>query len=419
MRKVRVKIGNIKLNMEIIVAVLIMAVPFVHLGNFYGYHAKLYFCYALTAVLLVCIGFSVINRISLLKESMILVLFLALSMVTKNFPASVEYFVVMLCGICILHTRFSRKTQNVIINIMASIGVLYALTIIWQWIAPGSFYLALQNIVSEGPYIQAVNAPYLGDYTGFACESNRAGLCIAPAASIYFARVFFSQKNKRVKNIVILGVTYLALLLTGRRAFSIFFSFIMVVGAIYVLMKKKSGISKIAAIVLFITFLVAGYFFLYDRVVTLLMNQSSSGIDISNREVYWRLAIRMFQQSPVIGNGMRSYDYYYNIMSQRNIIFAGAHNCYLQMLAEIGIIGTVLFIVLIIIMNVRTLRCLVFTVRNSYKWDAVLSISSLMMQFMFMLLALSESAFIAPYSLLLYFLILNIANNSICNVNKD
>lgn len=119
----------------------------------------------------------------------------------------------------------------------------------------------------------------------------------------------------------------------------------------------------------------------------------------------------MFKERPLTGMGMRSYDFQYNLMSGRNLTFAGAHNCYLQMLAEIGIIGTMLFFGMVFFMLFRTVKLTVFCIRKQYEIVGSYAMMSLFMQCIFVCVAMSEAIFFAPYSAILYFIILSISEN--------
>lgn len=407
MRKIKIAVGKKGIDTEKIVMLLILAVPFLNIWIFYGYRAKLFCVAALMVLLIGCRLFSVITYAKPFLTGTILWLYMTFSMLVKNFPTSAEYYIVLTCGFFIMSIQLKKQNIIFVIRCMTVIGVIYAVSMYAQWLFPDAFYSVLSKLVSEGPYMQAVNSPPLGDYTGLACESNRAGLCIAPATSYYFANFFFKENiRNKVLNIVWFLITYGALVLTGRRAFILFFPTILFGIAIYVLFRKKSVLSKLLGVFLIATVGLIGYYFLYDKVIFLLTNGSSSGLQLSNREVYWGLALRLFHQSPLIGNGMRSYDYNYKKMSGRDLIFAGAHNCYLQMLAEIGIIGLVLFLLFVLFMVFKTLSRISAFINTRNSEGAIIAITSIMMQLMFVFLSLSESAFIAPYSLILYYIII-------------
>ena len=420
MRQITIKIGTFTLNLGVLIIILILSVPFLNLWKFYGYPAKLYYIYGLLFILIFAVLVFKIRLIKLPKIAILLLIYLFYLSLFKNFPFSLEYFLVMLCGVVIMIIPFTKKMQNIQIFIIKVIGLFYAMTMIWQWISPNSFNSVLQLFVSSGPFQQAISSPLVGDYTGFACESNRAGLCIAPAASIFFSNFFFRKSRKKMFwNMMGFTIAYVALVLSGRRAFILFFPVVLLVVTFYILLKKHNRRSMIVALVLATVLFIFIYFYAFQMIIQLLTHGSNDGIALSNREIYWDLALRMYNQSPLFGNGLRSYDFYYNLMSGRNIIFAGAHNCYLQMLAEIGFIGTILYVGFIMFMIIKTLKGMTYCIKNNFSNTGKVFILSFMMQCMFILLALSESAFIAPYSLILYFIMLNLSQNAAYSLMKE
>ncbi len=393
---------------------MIIAVPFCNIGVFYGYKAKLYVTSFILIVTIIACLFKILKYNKIGNISIIIIIYYSLLAVSKNFPNSIQFYILLITSILIINIKFSNNTIKMIIQVISFIGLFYALTVFWQLIFPNSFYNVLRKVVSYGQYLQAMQSPPLGDYTGFACESNRAGLCISPATSVYFAKIFFSKKQ-HIQLVDLLGflITYFSLILTGRRAFILFYPIIITFVIIYINLKKREGLAKVISIITTICIVILLYLLFRREIFSILSNGSNHGIALSNREVYWDLAIKLFENSPIFGNGMRSYDYYYNLMSGRGIVFAGAHNCYLQLLAEVGTIGTALFFGFIFMVLYRTLRRLIYAIRNFNKFDSIVKLSSLMMQLMFLLLSSSESALIAPYSLILYSLLANLGYNAI------
>ena len=206
---------------------------------------------------------------------------------------------------------------------------------------------------------------------------------------------------------------FFAMYLSGRRAFIIFFPTVVVSYIIYFLFRKGKSWSVLFRNIYFIcnTFSFI-YLWGYQFVIGLLTGGSGDTIQLSKRERYWDLALRMFYERPLTGMGMRSYDTQYDLMSGRGLIFAGAHNCYLQFLAETGIIGLVLFIIFIISMIFKTLKTTIFCIHNRKDFFGSISMASLFMQCIYVIVAMSESVYIAPYSLTLYFVLLCLAENA-------
>ena len=59
-----------------------------------------------------------------------------------------------------------------------------------------------------------------------------------------------------------------------------------------------------------------------------------AAVDLSNRELFWAIAFKMFKTSPIFGHGMMAYDNYYNDFFNHDYTFAGAHNSYFQLFAD-------------------------------------------------------------------------------------
>ena len=85
---------------------------------------------------------------------------------------------------------------------------------------------------------------------------------------------------------------------------------------------------------------------------------NSEGDVLSGREVFWNYAMEMFRQNPLFGKGFLSFNDY---AFYRGFRYYGerwnyqAHNVYIQLLAETGIVGFLLMTLLIILMLFKTI----------------------------------------------------------------
>lgn len=421
MNKLQFRINNKVIYLEQIIGIFLLTIPFLNLWSFFGYYAKLYIVgFTLIVLLLIKLGeHSSWNRAPIINS--IFLVYMTIQMLLINFPTSFTYYIIIITGCLITQLKLSKRTIETMQSFMIAIGLFYAITMIWQWASQDSFNSVLRLFVLEGNYQQAIESvKYAGDFTGFACESNRACVCIAPAASILFSRLFFKNNNKHFwRTLIQFSVTYFSIILSGRRAFIIFFPTVLIGVSLYFLFRKRSKSAKLLAIFLAFVIFFVFYFFLYDKVIYLLTRGSGTTIALSNREVYWDLALSLYGENPIFGKGMRSYDYYYNIMSGRNIIFAGAHNSYLEMLAEIGIVGTILFSGVILYMIIKTASRTVYCMRiNNHETGQIL-MSALLVECMLVLAGLSEAIFFAPFSLVLYFVFSNISLNAASFVTEE
>lgn len=408
------KLGDIIFTFDYFVVALILIIPFLNLSHFNVYKSKLNCILVFFVVTVLLRAFRFVETNPIPKIVYPLLGYLAVSMFFLNFPSSYEYLLVLLWGVLVSSLKFSEKTLNKIIKVLIILGMFFALTLIWQWAAPGSFYFVLKRFVSDAQYQQAIEYTYGGDYTGFACESIWACLCISPAACILVAKLFFKETRRKntIKNIIMLLIMLLAFYISGRRAIILVFPVVVVAYIIYFLFKKRTAWSILALMFILLVGILIVYFWGYEFAVGILTKGNGHSIQLNNRGKYWGLALRMFRERPLTGLGMRSYDIQYEIMSGRGMRFAGAHNCYLQYLAEMGIIGLFLFLLFIGFMIYKTLKNTLYCVRNGKDYPGFILMASLLMQCIFVCLGMSESVFFAPYSCSLYFAMLCLAENA-------
>jgi O-antigen ligase len=132
---------------------------------------------------------------------------------------------------------------------------------------------------------------------------------------------------------VSVGLLYMLALTKVRGAWAaFFFSF-----ALLTLVKlKKLGI------ILLIIFIFSAVF-----INRSLRSDIFSMASMSDRSVMWQNSVEIFKKHPLLGSGLNTF--YVNYMNIRQDCFkyihgSYAHNCYLQMAADIGLVGLLMFI---------------------------------------------------------------------------
>jgi len=115
--------------------------------------------------------------------------------------------------------------------------------------------------------------------------------------------------------------------------------------------KNKKNVT-ICIVLMFVLPLIF-YSFLGNLVMDILASGKGrnygAAVDLSNRELFWAIAFKMFKTSPIFGHGMMAYDNYYNDFFNHDYTFAGAHNSYFQLFAEMGFLGGVIYVYAIFI----------------------------------------------------------------------
>lgn len=152
------------------------------------------------------------------------------------------------------------------------------------------------------------------------------------------------QKNLKYFLYLVLTVNLACLLLTFSRG--AWLTLIVVMGMLGVLINIR--ILYVLLGVLIISFLTM-HDILVARIVSIFSQTDTSA---ALRWAYWDSTIQMIDWNPVLGIGWSAYQYVYPeydyFINNPDIVIYHAHNMYLNMLAEIGIVGGIVYISLFI-----------------------------------------------------------------------
>ena len=198
----------------------------------------------------------------------------------------------------------------------------------------------------------------------------------------------------------------IALLLTGKRAVLIF-------GAVGIFIayfclnadKPSKRIVKIIGVVILIVllFFIARTFIpALDNFINRFIETSERGDITTGRGELSSVAVRFFAENPIIGIGWDHYKYYYLAVYNKLL---NAHNVFLQLLAENGILGAAPFFGLFVLLYVRAIRALLRYVKTEAEKDPACTLAltlSISMQTMFLLYCLTgnplyDSQMLIPY----------------------
>ena len=143
-------------------------------------------------------------------------------------------------------------------------------------------------------------------------------------------------------------------------AFAIVFSFLTV-----------NKLKKIGVVLLII--LMLGIFLTQESTVTYIMALTS----IKDRSVMWQNGWEIFKKHPIIGNGLNTF--FVNYKEVRKDSFTGergsyAHNCYLQMAADIGLFGLISFLVFVFL-SIRRAFASLRRIKEPFYHSLILGIS--------------------------------------------
>ena len=175
---------------------------------------------------------------------------------------------------------------------------------------------------------------------------------------------YFSGTKCRAADIAELILVVVALILTGKRMLFVIPVMIFIIMMLMSSIKSKFLKFFVIALLAVCCIIVASAFIpqmqiLYDRFIG---NASSKYYDpLSGRGDLWQYSFMMFAENPILGIGYGSYNkfaYDNGYLYNGQIWQYYGHNCYYELLGEVGIIGTVLIFGLLIAVLVTTVRLL-------------------------------------------------------------
>lgn len=274
---------------------------------------------------------------------LILIYFMFFNMLL-NLPKSLFYFMLFIFCMTILKRNMNMSNILLIKKLLRIVSIILMLSIGIQAFFPNVFYkFAKVWFFYSNQYDMVYKIDLLTHhYSGIAYEVSYSAVVLMIGICIFFAELI-TKKKGRILNISFIIIAYFTVYMTGKR------SFILIIPMALIIYWFLFNIEKINLIrLLFMGIVVITLIYMSEDIILWIMNTLKKGqatIQLSSRERYWKIAISMFKDSPIIGQGMNSFDFYFNQsgIKKQYYDFAGAHNSYLQILAEMGILGFILY----------------------------------------------------------------------------
>lgn len=179
-------------------------------------------------------------------------------------------------------------------------------------------------------------------YTATGFDSNNIGIILALGIPIAWYLITQKRESKIARLLTIVNYLYLpaavfGIMLTGSRAALVTtgFAFMYLLASIKRLKistRFMICIALVAALYGVVSIIPEG---LIDRLST--TEESVESGDLNGRVVIWRAALDVFEEHPLIGIGT-------NAFASSTDLGKAAHNTYLSILVEVGIIGFSLFV---------------------------------------------------------------------------
>lgn len=265
---------------------------------------------------------------------------------------SILYYIFMILVMILL--KKSTKWIECMIKFLSIVCMIHAIVTILSSFIPNFYFNYIIPIISPKYRNDVVEWYYNGSMAGLTSHYSINGMYLGIGTGIVSISTVFSDTNKKWKKIIYPAIMIFALLLTGKRAHLVFM--IISLCLVYLIYNyKKVGRSTIKLIVLLnifiliyliISIFIPNILVVYER----LFNSDYS--TLGGRAQLYEEAIKLFRESPIIGNGWGGYKNYvqYTVGANYSSEYAkmNTHNIYLQLLCETGVIGFSAFVGLII-----------------------------------------------------------------------
>lgn len=335
---------------ELWILFITFAIPLISVGGASAvpYHLRLPLIYSVGVALVFAFIFTD-TKISINVPNIIfaaLVLYIALTMpFSLDQKTTMSLFLIYLSCFPLLFLNISPdKTQKIIfvcyvICIVIAVSIIISVPI--KDCMNKYFWFIVNPTRSPAVTRKILNQLALGGYAGFATDMGEAAYIMNIGVAISFAEYFtrgkFTKKN--------LGLTVLflcALALTGKRTY--FITAIICFLAFMIVSKVKEKFFKIASIGLASAVAIFSIMMFIPSMANIFYRLS----DVENialmggRTSLWEYAYQMISEFPIFGGGFGAYNeyaYQNGLRTYEQKWTFNAHNSYLQIFGELGIVG--------------------------------------------------------------------------------
>ncbi|MDR0914916.1 MAG: O-antigen ligase family protein [Oscillospiraceae bacterium] len=279
---------------------------------------------------------------------------------TEDYSGNLSY-VLRYCVlvIVVIVLKYDESLMEIAIKFVILFGAMHVFFTLWFYFDK-NFYLSyiyptFTTLQKQHLYDQVV---YNGYATGLADHYSANGINISLAACVFY--VCFFKTTKKVQKVAIalgFAVALVTLFMTGKRGALVFALAAMLFT--YVICNKDALNNKIIKLLLIVatsgvvvylmSFYIPSIGATIERILqTIGMGQEVES-DVSNgRFELYTYAWNMFLQNPILGIGWREYTNDVSIYYHDDSALRDAHNVFLQLLCETGIVGFLVFVTLFV-----------------------------------------------------------------------
>lgn len=277
------------------------------------------------------------NRLALLWFMVLLICFVN-SARTRFFRDFLFYL--LLTPLMLGSFQSSRRSLWLCLYMMVAGSLVFLGGVLLQYFLPQVYDRAVFPLFTGIRRLDIIRQYYRHRmYTGFSSEASiSAQFMILGLASLYCLAPTLGRGGRRLALLLALALTA-GIILTGKRS-SLLFTVSALLFTLIVATPRRRRLSRVLALALVLALMGTALYFLLPRILALSSSRNAvvrliEGFtveeDVSNgRFAIWALAWDAFLSQPLLGVGWDWYREHYGM---------GAHNIYLQLLCECGLLG--------------------------------------------------------------------------------
>lgn len=284
-------------------------------------------------------------------------------------------------------------------HMLAGFGAVHAIATFFFFLFPQAYSMMIRYY-GKAPVGTAngLNGYHAGITSHYSSNGAMLVIFVFAVTAFLIADILYQKHlNRRILMWALAVAAMLALLMTTKRAHFLF-GVLSIIFVYYLIRPNKIFSTSVkllavgALIAVFLVILVPNVPILNDMYIRFTRvgadNQSHARLTLAN------LAIRLFKEHPILGIGWSGYIYAFNSMlyNGNGPETMNAHNVYLQLLCERGVVGLAVY-VFIILKNIVS-AAVTFVQREQRKIPyegMVMLLFSLMFQFFFIVHAVTEN----------------------------
>lgn len=301
----------------------------------------------------------------------LLVMLVTSENISENLTYIVRYAVLVLIVVLM---KYDEEFLRIIFYCILAAGIVHVAATLWFYFDT-DFYMAhiYPNFDSSQRAHLYEQVQKNHHAVGLSNHYSQNGIYMAISLCASFALMFANSSKNMLQRVLPVLVVLFALILTGKRGVLIFSVFAMLVS--YIICKKGAFANKLVTVLFILSsmslviyalsFYVEGISAAFERIAAMFGTENETS-DISNgRFKLYAIAWNFFKQSPILGIGWREFSKEVVNFYNQDSVLRDAHNVFLQLLCETGVIGFLIFMSLFISAITQTIQLAVKSTKNA------------------------------------------------------